>query len=140
MPFDPTPFLNAQDRVWSAVTQELTQGQKTSHWMWFVFPQLKGLGKSAEAEKYGLAGIEEAQAFWNHDILGPRLHTLFQILLDCKENQPNEIFGFTDSRKFRSCLTLFSLVDTSDDQLFKKCLDKFYAGRMDHLTLALLAK
>jgi uncharacterized protein (DUF1810 family) len=128
MSFNATLFIHAQDLLWYKVTQELTQGRKTSHWMWFVFPQLRGLGKSAEAEKYGLAGIEKAQAYWNHDILGPRLHTLLQILLDSKENQPIEIFGFPDSRKFSSCLTLFSLVDNSNDQLFKKCLDKFYAG------------
>ncbi len=101
---------------------------------------IKGIRKKRRNGKICLAGIEEAQTYWNHDILGPRLHTLLQILLDSKQNQPIEIFGFTDSRKFRSCLTLFSLVDTTDDQLFKKCLDKFYAGRTDDLTLALLAK
>jgi uncharacterized protein (DUF1810 family) len=131
-------FLSAQASIWSDVVYELKNEKKKTHWMWFVFPQLKGLGRSANAEFYGLSGRAEAELYLGHEILGNRVMELVRILLSSGESDPKMIFGFIDAKKMKSSLTLFSLVDTSGEQLFQKCLDKFFDGEKDKFTLELL--
>lgn len=131
-------FLSVQDPIWSVVVSELKNEKKKTHWMWFVFPQLKGLGRSANSEFYGLNGLAEAELYLGHEILGNRMKELLRILLSSAETNPQVIFGFIDAKKLKSSLTLFSLVDISDEQLFQKCLDKFFDGEKDELTLKLL--
>lgn len=130
-------FLSVQDPIWSVVVSELKNEKKKTHWMWFVFPQLKGLGRSANSEFYGLNGLAEAELYLGHEILGNRMKELLRILLSSAETNPQVIFGFIDAKKLKSSLTLFSLVDISDEQLFQKCLDKFFDGEKDELTLKL---
>jgi uncharacterized protein (DUF1810 family) len=131
-------FLSVQDPIWTVVVSELKNEKKKTHWMWFVFPQLKGLGRSANSEFYGLNGLAEAELYLGHEILGNRMKELLRILLSSAETNPQVIFGFIDAKKLKSSLTLFSLVDISDEQLFQKCLDKFFDGEKDELTLKLL--
>lgn len=133
-----TKFLSAQDPIWSDVVSELKNEKKKTHWMWFVFPQLKGLGRSANSEFYGLNGPAEAELYLGHEILGNRMKELLRILLSSAETNPQVIFGFIDAKKLKSSLTLFSRVDRSEEQLFKQCLDRFFEGEQDELTSELL--
>jgi uncharacterized protein (DUF1810 family) len=133
-------FVEAQESMFMDVLAELNAEQKTGHWMWFIFPQLKGLGMSSLSEFYGLSGRLEASAYLNHELLGLRLKEVVSILLRAKETNPVVIFGRTDAMKLRSSLTLFSSVDSSEEQPFKKCLDKFFFGMPDEKTLALLSQ
>ena len=133
-------FVEAQESLFMDVLEELNAEQKTGHWMWFIFPQIKGLGKSANSDLYGIADSNEALAYLHHELLGPRLKEVVSILLHVKETNPVVIFGRTDAMKLRSSLTLFSSVDASEEQPFKKCLDKFFFGRPDEKTLALLSQ
>lgn len=129
-------FLQAQDPVLSDVRAELRAGRKQSHWMWFVFPQLRGLGHSATAQHFGIASLEEARAYLAHPVLGTRLHECCELMLAVPDRSAHEILGSPDDLKFRSCLTLFSLA-APQDVLFRRCLDRFYGGAADPRTLAL---
>ena len=133
-------FVEAQESMFMDVLAELNAEQKTGHWMWFIFPQIKGLGKSANSDLYGIAHSSEATAYLHHELLGLRLKEVVSILLHAKETNPEAIFGRTDSMKLRSSLTLFLSVDSSEEQPFKKCLDKFFNGLPDDRTLALLSQ
>jgi uncharacterized protein (DUF1810 family) len=120
------------------VTVELTAGAKTSHWIWFIFPQLKGLGRSSTALHYGLASLAEAQAYWHHPVLGPRLKDGCMLLLTAQEGRSAlQIFGSIDALKLRSCLTLFERA-APNEPLFGQLIHKFYGGERDAATLALL--
>ena len=130
-------FVDAQEGVIDDVREELRAGRKRSHWMWFVFPQLKGLGSSAMAQHYGLASLEEARAYLAHPVLGPRLRECCALMLAVPESSAHEILGSPDDLKFRSCLTLFALAAPEDD-LFRNALQRFYEGEMDARTLAAL--
>jgi uncharacterized protein (DUF1810 family) len=138
--FNLNRFVTAQDPVFNDVISELSSGRKSSHWMWFVFPQLKGLGMSHYSQFYGISSREEAVAYLNHELLGIRLRQVVSILLMSNATNPEVIFGRTDAMKLRSSLTLFSSVDSSEEQSFKKCLDKFFFGMPDEKTLALLSQ
>jgi uncharacterized protein (DUF1810 family) len=138
--FNLTRFVTAQDPVYNTVISELSLGRKSSHWMWFVFPQLKGLGMSHYSQFYGLSGREEALAYLNHELLGSRLKEVVAILLKLNATNPEVIFGRTDAMKLRSSLTLFASVDSSEEQTFKKCLDKFFLGMQDERTLSMLSQ
>jgi uncharacterized protein (DUF1810 family) len=129
-------FTTAQDRVYDGVLDELAMGHKTSHWMWFIFPQLRGLGTSANAKYFGIASKEEAQAYLEHLVLGARLKECVNLLLSQRNSDAHDIFGSPDDLKLRSCLTLFSAV--SGDPCFKLALDRFYTGKTDLRTLQLL--
>jgi uncharacterized protein (DUF1810 family) len=131
-------FLQAQDTVWADVVAELAAGRKTSHWMWFVFPQLQVLGRSATAKFYGLRGAAEASAYLAHPVLGPRLVQCCHLLLDGPSRSASGIFGDVDAMKLRSCLTLFDHV-ASEQDVFSRCLEAFFAGERDPLTLQHLA-
>jgi uncharacterized protein (DUF1810 family) len=128
-------FVDAQDRVWTQVLEELRAGDKRSHWMWFVFPQLAGLGRSPMAVEFALTGVDEARDYLAHPVLGARLHECAQLLLGLGLSDPVEVLGFTDALKLKSSMTLFAQVDP----MFREVLDRFYAGEQDAATLALLS-
>lgn len=116
-------YLDAQEYVIEQVMKELRTGKKQTHWMWFIFPQLKGLGRSEMSYRYGLDSAEEAAAYWAHLVLGARLRECLEALLESKANTAVEVFGETDAMKFKSCLQLFRSV-AGDDALFSRCDDK----------------
>ncbi|AYG44500.1 DUF1810 domain-containing protein [Pseudomonas sp. Leaf58] len=133
--FDLERFVEAQSGVYGQVMQELQAGRKRSHWIWYVFPQLDGLGHSAMAERYALAGIEEARAYLAHPLLGPRLQACVTALLQHSDKSAKAMLGSPDCLKLRSCLTLFARA-APDNPLFQRALVQFYGGETDPLTVA----
>lgn len=131
-------FVDAQAPVWDGVRAELGRGRKSSHWMWFVFPQLAALGRSQTARFYGISRPDEARAYLDHPLLGPRLVECCDILLGVSGASARDIFGDVDAKKLRSCLTLFDAVAPGIGT-FGKCLDRYFAGERDPLTLSLLS-
>ncbi|MHA3978043.1 DUF1810 domain-containing protein [Halovulum sp. GXIMD14794] len=129
-------IVEAQDRQWEAILGELRTGRKVTHWMWYVFPQLMGLGRSQTARFYGLADGSEARTFLAHPVLGPRLRQCTKLLLALETNDPVEVFGSVDATKLRSCMTLFDSV--SPDDTFRDVLVRFYDNEADQITLRLL--
>jgi uncharacterized protein (DUF1810 family) len=137
MPEDLDRFVDAQDRVWPAVTAELAAGKKRSHWMWFVFPQLAGLGESPMAVRYALASVEEASAYLAHPLLAARLREAVELMLLHRDRDPADILGEVDAMKFRSSMSLFAAA-APDVPLFAEALSAFYAGAPDPATLELI--
>ncbi len=131
-------FLTAQDSYsrYKTALEEIRNGRKRSHWMWFVFPQLKGLGHSYNADYYGVAGADEARAYWQHPVLGKRLREITEALLLLDGLSARQIFGEVDAMKLRSSMTLFWNV--TGEELFRKVLDKYYEGKMCDRTLGTL--
>lgn len=132
-------FLKAQDPVYEQVLAELHAGKKTSHWMWFIFPQRKELGRSATAQFYGIASSAEAQEYGRHAILGMRLKQCSQIVLEHKHKTAHEIFGSPDDMKLRSCMTLFALA-APGERVFTEVLDTFYRDGPDQRTREIWAR
>jgi uncharacterized protein (DUF1810 family) len=130
-------FVKAQDPVWEQVRRELAEGEKRSHWMWFVFPQLRGLGRSATAQYYGIADLAEARAYARHPVLGPRLVEAARLVLSHPEKTAEEIFGPVDAMKLRSSATLFAHA-APDPAPFRRILDTFFHGEPCTLTEAML--
>ena len=130
-------FVEAQDRVYAAVKEELAAGNKTSHWMWFVFPQLKALGRSSMAKHFGIESGGEALAYWQHPVLGKRLKECTELVLAAGGKTVHEIFDSPDDLKFRSCLTLFARV-APEEPVFSQALELFFGGQQDQMTLNLL--
>ncbi len=135
-PFNLQRFVDAQRSVYPEVRAELAAGCKRSHWMWFVFPQIKGLGASSMALHYGIASKAEAQAYWAHPVLGPRLRECTELVLAVDDRSAREIFGPPDDLKFRSCMTLFA--QATGAPLFSRALEKCFGGQADRRTVALL--
>jgi uncharacterized protein (DUF1810 family) len=133
--FDLQRFVEAQDPVYGRVCDELRRGRKTSHWMWFVFPQIRGLGHSPTARKFAVASLAEARAYLAHPVLGPRLRQCAQLVVDVEGRTASEIFGYPDDMKFRSSMTLFALA-APDDPLFKSALTKYFPAGPDPETVA----
>lgn len=131
-------FIQAQTPLYATVCAELAAGRKVTHWMWFIFPQLRALGRSPTARHFGLESRAEAADYWRHPLLGPRLKECTELLLATSGHSAHDIFGTPDDLKLRSCLTLFNSV-AHPDQAFERALGKFFAGQGDPLTLALLA-
>lgn len=131
-------FVEAQDRVYESVSNELALGEKTSHWMWFIFPQLKGLGRSPIAKYYGLESAAEALAFWQHPVLGRRLLDCTRLVLAQRNTTAHDIFGSPDDLKFKSCMTLFAQV-APQEPVFREALARFFGGQLDQNTLRLLS-
>jgi uncharacterized protein (DUF1810 family) len=132
-------FVAAQDGVLDSVIEELTAGEKRGHWMWYIFPQIKGLGHSAVAQTFAISTRGEAEAYANHSILGPRLKICTQLVINVEERTIDEIFGHPDYLKFRSSMTLFmGLAPSKDTSIFKDALDKYFSGKPDELTLRIL--
>lgn len=136
--FDLERFVSAQSGVIGTVLDELRRGRKSSHWMWFIFPQLAALGSSAMAKRYGIASLAEARAYLAHDVLGARLRECCGLLLQVQDRGIDEILGHPDNLKFRSCLTLFRAAAPAEP-VFLQCLEKYYAGVPDPRTLSLCA-
>ena len=135
--FDLERFVQAQAPVYAQAQAELRAGRKTSHWMWFVFPQLAGLGASPMARRYAIASLDEARAYLAHPVLGPRLRECSALVLQARESDIHRIFGSPDDLKFGSCMTLFQRA-APHEPVFGACLDRFFGGRPDAGTLALL--
>jgi uncharacterized protein (DUF1810 family) len=131
-------FVTAQAPVFETVLAELRAGRKRTHWMWFVFPQLSGLGRSSTARFYGISSIDEARAYLAHPALGPRLDLCTRTVLASESSSLHAIFGSPDDMKFRSCMTLFSLVVDNPDNPFRHALDRWCGGQLDEQTLALV--
>jgi len=130
-------FVAAQDRVYASVCDELAAGSKTSHWMWFVFPQLKALGRSSIAKHFGIESRNEALAYWQHPVLGRRLKACTELVFAVGDKTALEIFGSPDEIKFRSCMTLFAQV-ALEEKVFNLALQRFFDGQPDETTLRLL--
>jgi uncharacterized protein (DUF1810 family) len=127
-------FVDAQAPVFEQVRAELREGRKRGHWMWFVFPQITGLGYSPLASKFAISSLAEAAAYLQHPVLGPRLRECGQLVTQVDGRPITEIFGSPDDLKFRSCMTLFAHA-TSDNRVFKDALQKYFGGDFDRLTL-----
>jgi uncharacterized protein (DUF1810 family) len=139
--YDLERFVKAQGGVYSVALAELRAGKKRSHWMWFVFPQIAGLGSSPMAEAYALASLAEARAYLAHPILGPRLVECVQAANAVRERSAGDIFGYPDELKFRSSLTLFLLAAASGAKApFQRALDKYFGGQGDQVTLQKLGR
>jgi uncharacterized protein (DUF1810 family) len=132
-------FVSAQDPVYATVLAELRTGRKRSHWMWFVFPQVAGLGRSAMAQEYAIVSSDEAAAFLAHPVLGPRLRECASLVVAVDDKQVDEIFDPPDDRKFHSSMTLFADI-APDEAVFQACLDKYFEGRPDPATLDFLSR
>lgn len=128
-------FVIAQEDVIDEVYAELAAGEKRGHWMWFVFPQIAGLGFSFMAQRYAIQSLEEAKAYLEHPVLGQRLVQCTQTVLAVEAKTADQIFGWPDVLKFRSCMTLFSAVLESKDNVFQQALEKYYGGEPDMKTL-----
>jgi uncharacterized protein (DUF1810 family) len=132
--FDLERFVRAQDEVYDTVLSELRGGRKRTHWMWFIFPQIAGLGRSAMAQKYAIGSTDEAAAYLAHPVLGPRLRDCAGLVLAVEGKSIGDIFDSPDDLKFHSCMTLFADV-APDEALFQANLDKYFDGMGDPATL-----
>jgi uncharacterized protein (DUF1810 family) len=132
-PFDLARFSAAQSPVYEQVLAELRNGCKRGHWVWFIFPQLRGLGSSETANRFGIASRAEAEAYVSHPLLGARLRECTRLVNEVRAKPAHEIFGYPDDLKFRSSITLFASV-ASDGQIFRDALEKYFGGSLDPLT------
>lgn len=142
-PHDLARFVSAQRDSFDLALSEVRQGRKYSHWMWFIFPQLRGLGRSATAQRYGITGVDEAAAYLAHELLGPRLIAVCEAALSVEGRSATEIFGTPDNLKLQSCATLFAQVTlfahvSAADSVFQCLLDKYFDGKTDPHTVQLL--
>jgi uncharacterized protein (DUF1810 family) len=138
-PHDLKRFVDAQATTYEHARAELAAGEKQSHWMWFVFPQMKGLGRTATAERYGIASLDEAVAYAAHPVLGPRLVACTRLVLAIQGKTARQILGSPDDLKLGSSMTLFEQAAPAEPA-FRDVLEKYYAGRRDPKTLALLGR
>lgn len=136
-PFHLQRFVDAQNSIYGNVVNELKSGEKRTCWMWFVFPQVFGLGRTSTAEKYSIKSLEEAKAYIMHPILGVRLQECTNLVINIDSKTASQIFGFPDDLKFRSSMTLFNYV-AEDNKIFLYAINKFYAGKEDDLTIKIL--
>ena len=137
-PFDLERFVTAQEKVFETALAELQAGRKRSHWMWFIFPQLRGLGMSETARFYGIASRDEARAYLAHPVLGRRLAECTAAVLGVQGRSLHAILGSPDDMKFRSSMTLFDRASDAPDNVFRQALDRYSAGQADKRTLQLL--
>ena len=135
--YDLKRFIKAQNHSYETALNEIKNGRKQSHWMWYIFPQFKGLGQSATSRQYAIKSKEEAQAFFDHKILGSRLVEITNALLNLEGLKAHAIFGSPDDLKLKSCMTLFAAIQEKNT-CFQEVLDKYYAGKPDDKTLKLL--
>ena len=137
-PYQLARFLDAQDGIYEQALAEIRRGAKRSHWMWFIFPQIAGLGRSAMSRRYAIASIDEARAYLEHPVLGCRLRTCISALQDVTGRSAVAVFGDIDAAKLRSSLTLF--LEAGGGPLFAAALDRWFAGERDGATLKLLGQ
>ena len=133
--YDLQPFIDAQDHVFEQVLSELRDGHKQSHWMWFIFPQIEGLGRSAMAARFAISGRQEAETFLDHPILGPRLRECTRLVNLVQDRSIEQIFGYPDNLKFHSSMTLFAHAG-GDREIFRDAINKYFSGKFDSATLA----
>lgn len=133
-------FLEAQERAYAVALQEIRNGCKESHWMWYIFPQIAGLGMSHMAAYYAIKDLKEASDYLHHPVLGQRLVEISEALLGLETNDAIEVFGSIDAMKLRSCMTLFELVNDRDSPVFRLVLEKFFDGITDDKTIFLTQK
>jgi len=133
-PYDLQRFVDSQNTCFESVCSELRDGRKTGHWIWFIFPQIKGLGNSPLARSFAVSSKEEAEAYLRHSILGPRLRECTHLVNLTEGRSIEQIFGYPDDLKFRSCMTLFAHA-TTDNKVFIDALQKYCEGKFDPLTL-----
>jgi uncharacterized protein (DUF1810 family) len=133
--YDLQRFVDAQAGVYEQACAELRAGRKRSHWMWFVFPQMRGLGSSPMAMRYAISGRDEARAYLDHPVLGPRLQECAGLVVEVEGRTIEEIFGYPDDLKFHSSMTLFSEVAGPDERVFHEALRKYFDGKTDSATL-----
>lgn len=138
-PFNLARFVEAQERVYSKVLDELRRGRKTGHWIWYVFPQIAGLGLSQTSRRYSITSIDEARAYAEHPILGQRLIECIEQVMAVEGKSAEQIFGHLDALKFRSCLTLFAVAD-SDNEIYQRALETYFGGVADPLTVQALGQ
>lgn len=138
-PFDLRRFVDAQERAYDTALEELRSGRKRSHWIWFVFPQLQGLGRSTTAIRYSITSLDEAKAYLEHPVLGPRLRECARVVTGIQGSTADDIFGWPDNLKVRSSMTLFARA-TEDNAEFRAVLDGLYDGVEDAVTAELLAR
>lgn len=138
-PYELIRFVAAQEGAYAAVLNELGRGRKEAHWMWFIFPQIVGLGNSVMAERYAISGVDEARAYLAHPILGPRLQECAEAVLAVECGTAEAILGHPDCLKLRSCVTLFDLV-SPPGSVFRRVLDRFYNGQSCELTRAIVQR
>ena len=136
-PYNLQRFIEAQEPVYAQVCAELRQGRKTGHWIWFIFPQIRGLGSSETAQYFAIASRQEATAYAAHPVLGPRLRECAALVLQVDNKSVEQIFGYPDNLKFHSSMTLFART-TEDNQVFLDALKKYFSGALDPQTLARL--
>jgi uncharacterized protein (DUF1810 family) len=132
-------FLDSQESVYNTVLAELRAGRKSSHWIWFIFPQIIGLGRSSMAQQFAITSLDEARTYLQHPVLGQRLRECTQLVLDVSGRSAEEILGYPDHLKFRSCMTLF-MAATTDNTILKDALLKYFDGKPDQMTLDILAQ
>jgi len=137
-PYKLSRFIKAQDRVYSDVIEELRRGRKTGHWIWYVFPQIKGLGRSGRSRYYSISSIAEAAAYMAHPVLGRRLLKCTKLVLEVEGKTAEQIFGVLDAMKFRSSMTLFSAVKNGNE-VFQCAIDKYFDGVANDKTVRLLS-
>jgi uncharacterized protein (DUF1810 family) len=136
-PYDLQRFVDAQDPIYDRVRAELRSGRKQTHWMWFIFPQIAGLGSSAMAQRYAISSLREAKAYLEHEVLGARLRECMRLVTQVEGKSARQVLGFPDDMKLRSCLTLF-VHAAPEDEVFRDALAKYFNGEEDPLTLARL--
>lgn len=134
---DLTRFLEAQNKLYLTALTELKRGKKETHWMWFIFPQIKGLGKSEMSRLYSIDDLQQSEEFLLHPVLGKHLIEVSKVLLDFKMKSAEAILGDLDARKLQSCMTLFSLTNNTHP-VFQEVLDAFFSGKFDLLTLSII--
>jgi uncharacterized protein (DUF1810 family) len=133
-PFNLQRFVDAQEHVYASVLSELKRGRKYGHWIWFIFPQIKGLGHSPNSEFFGISSSQEARAYLQHPVLGPHLEECTQLVNAVAGRSAEDIFGEIDAMKFRSCMTLFANA-TPENGIFMRALQKYFDGEFDPLTI-----
>ncbi|HEV2462487.1 MAG TPA: DUF1810 domain-containing protein [Acidobacteriaceae bacterium] len=136
-PYNLDRYIEAQRGLFEQACSELRRGRKVGHWMWFVFPQIAGLGASAMSQRYAIQSLDEARAYLAHPVLGPRLREICGIVLGVQDRGVEEIFGYPDDMKFRSSMTLFARA-AADDGMFVEVLRKYFGGMEDDTTLRIL--
>ena len=138
MASDLSRFVKAQEHDYAQALREIRAGRKRSHWMWYIFPQIQGLGFSSTAQYYAIRDLDEAKAYLAHPVLGPRLKEISEALLELDGLSAHEIFGYPDDLKLRSCMTLFRMADLNCE-VFEQVLEKYYDGEPDRRTVELAA-
>jgi uncharacterized protein (DUF1810 family) len=138
-PYNLQRFLDAQREIYGQVLGELREGRKQSHWMWYIFPQIKGLGSSPMAQRYAISSIDEARAYVGHPVLGDRLRECTRLVTAARRPSIEEILGYPDNLKFHSSMTLFAHA-TNHEAVFEEALRKYFQAEYDHLTMERLSR